>query len=350
VVAMQFEISDDAAITFATEFYSSMVDGFPVDAAVTEARKSIREMSSVEWGTPVLYMRSPDGALFDLQGRAVPEPVHDHSAKAAETPGPVAAGRDARPAGAKPPAPEDKPVAAAPTPASAPPEKKPEVPKKEEKQPPAPKAFGMKFIWIGLSIALALITIVWISPKPPINNDKILPSVEPPANPAPAPAAPAPDSEPGTYSVPGIIGRFEVREGYLVLQQSGDPKPLCLKPPGWTQGGECIHVDTQHERRWRNTPDGYVANGIKYKTKQNRGETVFEIPGTIGPRRLYVDNGYLYDYVTGMIVCPASGGSSCKEIETQYRANWCNTPDGFIANGTRYNRNEVVTKIRQGSF
>jgi len=58
VVAMQFEISDDAAITFATEFYTSMVDGFPVDAAVTEARKSIREISSVEWGTPVLYMRS----------------------------------------------------------------------------------------------------------------------------------------------------------------------------------------------------------------------------------------------------------------------------------------------------
>ena len=99
VVAMQFEISDDAAITFATEFYSSMVDGFPVDAAVTEARKSIREMSSVEWGTPVLYMRSPDGVLFDLQGQAAPEPVHAHSAKTAETPGPGAAGRDARPAG-----------------------------------------------------------------------------------------------------------------------------------------------------------------------------------------------------------------------------------------------------------
>jgi formylglycine-generating enzyme required for sulfatase activity len=67
VVAMQFEITDAAAITFAGEFYAALSEGFPVDAAVAEARKAIYAMpNDVEWGTPVLYMRSPDGVLFNL--------------------------------------------------------------------------------------------------------------------------------------------------------------------------------------------------------------------------------------------------------------------------------------------
>jgi hypothetical protein len=68
VVAMQFEITDEAAITFATEFYAALADGYPVDAAVAEARKAIyAHPNDVEWGTPVLYSRAPDGVLFDLQ-------------------------------------------------------------------------------------------------------------------------------------------------------------------------------------------------------------------------------------------------------------------------------------------
>ncbi|HWC77110.1 MAG TPA: CHAT domain-containing protein, partial [Blastocatellia bacterium] len=66
VVAMQFEITDEAAITFASEFYSSLAEGIPVDAAVAEARKAIYALpNDVEWATPVLYMRSPDGVLFN---------------------------------------------------------------------------------------------------------------------------------------------------------------------------------------------------------------------------------------------------------------------------------------------
>ena len=77
VVAMQFEITDEAAITFATEFYAALADGYPVDAAVSEARKAIyAQPSDVEWGTPVLYSRAPDGVLFDLQrGPQRPAPV-----------------------------------------------------------------------------------------------------------------------------------------------------------------------------------------------------------------------------------------------------------------------------------
>jgi formylglycine-generating enzyme required for sulfatase activity len=71
VVSMQQEISDRAAIEFAREFYRSLADGSPVDAAVAEARKavSLALPHSVEWGTPVLHMRSPDGNLFRVVGR-----------------------------------------------------------------------------------------------------------------------------------------------------------------------------------------------------------------------------------------------------------------------------------------
>jgi outer membrane protein assembly factor BamD (BamD/ComL family) len=67
VIAMQFEIIETAAITFAQEFYGAVSDGFPVDAAVSEARKAIFATGNdVEWGTPVLYMRTPQGVIFEI--------------------------------------------------------------------------------------------------------------------------------------------------------------------------------------------------------------------------------------------------------------------------------------------
>jgi hypothetical protein len=67
VVAMQFEISDDSAITFSHEFYQALAQGDPIDAAVTWARRAMfTQGDELEWGTPVLYMRAPDGRLFDL--------------------------------------------------------------------------------------------------------------------------------------------------------------------------------------------------------------------------------------------------------------------------------------------
>jgi hypothetical protein len=66
VLAMQFQITDQAAITFAGEFYGSMADYYPVDAALAQARLAIRgEDNYLEWGTPALYMRSTDGRIFD---------------------------------------------------------------------------------------------------------------------------------------------------------------------------------------------------------------------------------------------------------------------------------------------
>jgi hypothetical protein len=73
VVAMQFEITDDAAITFAREFYGAFADGYSVEAAMVEARKSIFAVQNdSEWATPVLYLRSGEGPLFRLAPGAAP--------------------------------------------------------------------------------------------------------------------------------------------------------------------------------------------------------------------------------------------------------------------------------------
>jgi hypothetical protein len=64
---MQFEVSDEAAIAMASGFYAALADDYPVDAALTEARKSVFAAGcAVEWGTPVLYLRAPDGRIFDV--------------------------------------------------------------------------------------------------------------------------------------------------------------------------------------------------------------------------------------------------------------------------------------------
>ncbi|HEV1993799.1 MAG TPA: CHAT domain-containing protein, partial [Candidatus Acidoferrum sp.] len=73
VIAMQFEISDAAAKVFASEFYRAVAEGNPVDAAVCESRKALfKEEFGQEWATPVLYMRSQEGQLFELQAVAAP--------------------------------------------------------------------------------------------------------------------------------------------------------------------------------------------------------------------------------------------------------------------------------------
>jgi ABC-type xylose transport system substrate-binding protein len=67
VVAMQFEITDEAAITFSHALYEAVADGYPLDAALAEGRKAVRNQPNpIEWATPVLYLRAPDGRIFDV--------------------------------------------------------------------------------------------------------------------------------------------------------------------------------------------------------------------------------------------------------------------------------------------
>jgi len=68
VVAMQFPITDGAAIRFANRFYSLLAAGQPVDYAVAQGRQAIlaAESGTMEWATPVLFMRAPEGAIFQV--------------------------------------------------------------------------------------------------------------------------------------------------------------------------------------------------------------------------------------------------------------------------------------------
>ena len=74
VVAMQAQISDEAAIVFASSFYEQVAAGSPVDASLAAARLAIlaERSDDIEWGTPVLFMRVPDGRIFDLGSQAEP--------------------------------------------------------------------------------------------------------------------------------------------------------------------------------------------------------------------------------------------------------------------------------------
>jgi WD40 repeat protein len=69
VIAMQQSITDEAARSFATEFYQALAEGFPIDACVTEGRKAVMSATGLgraDWGIPVAYTRAPDGVLFDV--------------------------------------------------------------------------------------------------------------------------------------------------------------------------------------------------------------------------------------------------------------------------------------------
>ena len=68
VVAMQQEISDVAAKAFAEEFYRAIAEQIPIDSAVSEGRRAIaNRVQNIEWATPVLYMRTDDGVLYQVE-------------------------------------------------------------------------------------------------------------------------------------------------------------------------------------------------------------------------------------------------------------------------------------------
>lgn len=72
VLAMQEEITDRAAIELTRTFYAALAHGLPVDAAVSAAREAISVgiANSLEWGTPVLYLRASTGILFHVSKQA----------------------------------------------------------------------------------------------------------------------------------------------------------------------------------------------------------------------------------------------------------------------------------------
>ena len=86
VIAMQTAISDEAAKTFASEFYRALADDYPVDKALTEARMAIYlQGNEREWAIPVLFMRTSDARLEAVQP-AVVAPVPPALASGAKAP------------------------------------------------------------------------------------------------------------------------------------------------------------------------------------------------------------------------------------------------------------------------
>jgi hypothetical protein len=69
IVAMQFPISDAAAIAFSRAFYAHLAAGDPVEAATVEGRQAIRAIDALswEWVTPALFLRGR-GQLFEIPG------------------------------------------------------------------------------------------------------------------------------------------------------------------------------------------------------------------------------------------------------------------------------------------
>jgi CHAT domain/WD domain, G-beta repeat len=74
VAAMQYEISDPAAVAFARGFYAAIARGRGVDDAISSGRVAILGTGdrTLEWVTPVLYLRGHDTRLFTL-----PAPTED---------------------------------------------------------------------------------------------------------------------------------------------------------------------------------------------------------------------------------------------------------------------------------
>ena len=73
VAAMQFTVSDTAAIAFARGFYTAIAHGRSVDEAARSGRISILGApGSLEWVTPVLYVRGQATQLFTLAPSQAP--------------------------------------------------------------------------------------------------------------------------------------------------------------------------------------------------------------------------------------------------------------------------------------
>jgi hypothetical protein len=67
VIAMQSEVMDETACSFAEKFYRGLAAGLPIDACVGEVRRALAAERNPEWGTPVLYLRATDGHLFAIE-------------------------------------------------------------------------------------------------------------------------------------------------------------------------------------------------------------------------------------------------------------------------------------------
>jgi hypothetical protein len=75
-IGAQFTAHSESARAFTEEFYRALAEGFPIDACVTEGRKAVMSavgLDLIDWASPVVFTRAPDGKLFDLPAASAPD-------------------------------------------------------------------------------------------------------------------------------------------------------------------------------------------------------------------------------------------------------------------------------------
>ncbi|MBK9709832.1 MAG: CHAT domain-containing protein [Kouleothrix sp.] len=73
VIAMQFELPEDAAAELTRVFYAELAMGKPIEQSLALARQhlSARYPSRLDWAIPVLFLRADDGVLFQATGSEI---------------------------------------------------------------------------------------------------------------------------------------------------------------------------------------------------------------------------------------------------------------------------------------
>ena len=90
VAAMQFTVTDSAAVRFAEGFYTALSEGRAVDRALLSARKAILGLpGTLEWVTPVLYLRGGATQLFRLPSVAAPHADTGRRTRPGPRPAPI---------------------------------------------------------------------------------------------------------------------------------------------------------------------------------------------------------------------------------------------------------------------
>lgn len=84
VVAAQFA-QQPTALAFVGEFYSAIIDGYPLDAAMGEARAAVALLQDETWGMPMLGMLTTDGRFFQ-EAERVAQPDRSQSTVKPDSP------------------------------------------------------------------------------------------------------------------------------------------------------------------------------------------------------------------------------------------------------------------------
>ena len=239
VAAMQFSVSDDAALDFARGFYTAIAHGRGVDAAARSGRIEILGVpSSLEWVTPVLYLRGDATTLFDL--RAPRTPAVQRPPALGPGPGPVPSAVVAAPVPMPTPVPAARGPGQFPPAQAAPgapmPQQHPEVgvvsttvaarPKRWRWVVPLVLVAAALLAWVGFGPLMELLNgqrttqTQVLSPAPQSAGSTVEPSVKPPVEPPDEPPAEPP----------------ALPESAVPLQAAGSPG--VLNPDlVWHQGG-----------------------------------------------------------------------------------------------------------------